>query len=73
VFLAYVPLELDDASMRVWKKKEISFGGGKRWMMEIHTISGMDLAELRDAAEDRGLFRRITMTVARILRIDGTR
>ena len=35
-------------------------------MEEIHMMSGMDLAEPRDAAEDRGLWRRMTMTVARI-------
>jgi len=34
-------------------------------MEEIRTMSGMDLAELRDVAEDRDLWRR---TVARIQR-----
>src|SRR6218665_2955737 len=43
----------------------------KRWMEEIDTMLGMDLAELRDAAEDQGLWRRMTMTVTRIQQIDG--
>src|SRR6218665_2558056 len=34
----------------------------KRWMEEIHTMSGMDLAE--GSAEDRGLWRRMTMMIA---------
>ena len=42
----------------------------KRWMEEIHTMSGMNLVELRDAVEDRGLWRRL---VTRIHRIDSTR
>jgi len=36
--------------------------GRKRWMEEIHiTMSGIDLAELMDAVEDRGLWRRTNM------------
>jgi len=45
----------------------------KRWMEEIHTMPWMDLAEMRDTEEDRGLWRRMTMTVVRIQWIDGTR
>jgi len=43
----------------------------KRWMEGIHSMSGMDLEELRYAAEDRGIWRRTTTTVARIH--NGTR
>ena len=32
-------------------------------MEEIQMMSGMDLAELRDAEEDQALWRRMTMTV----------
>jgi len=35
--------------------------------------SGMNLAELRDAVEDRDLWRKLTMTIARALRVDSTR
>jgi len=45
----------------------------KRWKDELHTMSGKDLAELRDVADDRGSWRRMTMMVATIQRIDGTR
>jgi len=44
------------------KELMLTCGEGRRtrWMEEIHTISGMDLAELRDAVEDRVLWRRMT-------------
>ena len=45
----------------------------KTWVEEIHTMPGMNLAELRDAAEDRDLWRRLIMTIARTLRADSTR
>ena len=35
----------------------------KRWMEGIHTMSGMNLADLRDAVEDRDLWRKLTMTI----------
>ena len=45
----------------------------KRWMEEILTMSGMNLAELRDAVEDRALWRKLTRMIARALRVDSTR
>ena len=36
----------------------------KRRMEEIHMMSGMNLADLRDAVEDRDLWRKLTMMVA---------
>ena len=45
----------------------------KRWMEEIHETMNMNLPELREATRDRNTWRRLTMTVARIQRIDGTR
>jgi len=45
----------------------------KRWMEEILAMSCMNLAELRDAVEDRNLWRKLTMTIARAFRDDGTR
>src|SRR6218665_1585702 len=44
----------------------------KRWMEEIHTMSGMNLAELRDAVEDLDLWRKLTITIAKALRPDST-
>ena len=45
----------------------------KRWMEEIHTMSGMNLAERRDAAEDRDVWRKLTMAIARTQRADSAR
>jgi hypothetical protein len=45
----------------------------KRWMEEIHETMMMNIPELREATRDRNTWRRLTMTVARIQRIDGTR
>ena len=45
----------------------------KKWMGEIHTKSGMNLAELRDAVEDRDVWRELTMSITRTLRVEGTR
>ena len=45
----------------------------KSWMEEISTMSGMNLAELRDAVKDWDWWRKLTMTIARALRADGTR
>jgi len=45
----------------------------KRWMEEIHETMRMNLPELRETTRDRNAWRRLTMTVARIQRIDGTR
>jgi len=45
----------------------------KKSMEEIHTMSGMNLAELRDAVEDRDVWRKLTLSIARTLRVEGTR
>src|SRR6218665_1306310 len=45
----------------------------KKWMEEIHAMSGMNLAELRDAVEDRDVWRKLTMSIARTLRVEGAR
>ena len=45
----------------------------KKWMEEIHTMSGMNLAELRDAVEVRDVWRKLTISIARTLRVEGTR
>ena len=45
----------------------------KRWMEEILTMSGMNLTELRNAAEDRDFWRKLTLVIARALRVDSTR
>src|SRR6218665_4008007 len=44
----------------------------KKWMKEIHTMSWMNLAEPRDAVEDRDVWRKLTMSIARTLRVEGT-
>ena len=46
----------------------------KKWMEEkIYKMPGMNLAELRDAVEDRDVSRKLTMSIARTLRVEGTR
>jgi hypothetical protein len=45
----------------------------RRWMEEIHEKTKMNLENLRNATEDRNKWRRLTMAVAMIPRIDGTR
>lgn len=45
----------------------------KRWMEEILTMSEINLAVLRDAVEDRHLWRKLTVTIVRVLRVDSTR
>ena len=45
----------------------------RRWMDEIHEVTGMKLAELRDVTKERKQWRRLAMMVARVLRTDGTR
>jgi len=45
----------------------------KRWMEEIHTMLGMSLAELRDVAEDREVWRKLSMKIDRTHRADSTR
>ena len=45
----------------------------KKWMEEIHTMSGMNLMELRDAVENRDVWRKLTMSIARTLLVEGAR
>src|SRR6218665_129992 len=45
----------------------------KKWMEEIHTMSGMNLGELRDVVEVRDVWRKLTISIARTLRVEGTR
>ena len=45
----------------------------KKWMDEIHEATGMNLAELRDATAERGNWRSLVMTIARVQRTDSTR
>ena len=52
-------------------KKEVR--SSEEEMDRGNTMSGMDLAELRSVPKDRGLWRRMTMTIAKIQQIDGTR
>jgi len=40
---------------------------------EMLGTSGKNLAELSDAVEDRDLWRNVTMTIARALRVDSAR
>jgi Reverse transcriptase (RNA-dependent DNA polymerase) len=45
----------------------------KKWMDEIHEATGMKLSELRDATAERGYWRHLIMTVARVQETDSTR
>ena len=45
----------------------------RKWMDEIHEITGMKLAELRDVTTDRKQRRRMVKTAARTQRVDSTR
>lgn len=45
----------------------------RRWMDEIQEALKMNISELREATRNRSTWRRLTMTVARIQRIDSTR
>jgi len=64
-----------EASKRYGKGYDVGMRRGKKkiHMEEIHTLSGMSLAELRGAAEDWDLWRKLTMTIAGTLRADSTR
>ena len=63
----------NDMMLACWEGRR-KRGPRKRWMKEIHTMSAdMSLAELRDAAEDRDLWRKLSMTIARVIRADRTR
>ena len=45
----------------------------RKWMDEIHGVTGMKLVELRDVTTERKQWRRLVKTVARAQRIDSTR
>ena len=45
----------------------------RRWMDEIHEVTGMKLAEVRDSTTERKHWRRLLKMVARAQRADSTR
>ena len=45
----------------------------RKWMDEIHEVTGMKLAELRDVTAERKHWKRMVKTVARTRRVDRTR
>jgi len=45
----------------------------RRWMDEIHEVTGMKLAELREVTTERKHWRRLVKMVARAQRADSTR
>ena len=59
----------------------LAYGDGRRrrghprrkWMDEIHEVTGMKLAELRDVTSGRKHWRKLIKTVARTQRVDSTR
>lgn len=63
------------------KRMMLAYGDGRRrrgrprrkWMDEIHEVTGMKLAELRDVTAERKHWRRMVKTVARTRRVDSTR
>ena len=42
-------------------------------MDEVHKVTGMKMAELRDVTTERKQWRRLAMMVARVPRTDGTK
>src|SRR6218665_3626062 len=57
------------------KRMMLAHGDGRRrrWMDEIHEVSGMKLAELRDVTTERNMWRNMVKTIARAQRVDSTR
>src|SRR6218665_3492309 len=64
------------------KRMMLAYGDGRRrrrgrprrkWMDEIHEVSGMKLAELRDVMAERKHWRRMVKTIHRTRRVDSTR
>src|SRR6218665_1562035 len=45
----------------------------RKWMDEIHEVTGMKLTEQRDVTAERKHWRRMVKTVARTRRVDSTR
>ena len=61
----------NDAGTRSWKEEERTTK--EKWMDEIHGVTGMKLAELRDVTTERKQWRRLVKPVARAPRVDSTR
>ena len=61
------------------KEMMLAHGDGRRgrprriWMDEIHEVTGMKLAELRDVTTERKIWRKMVKTIARAQRVDSTR
>jgi len=45
----------------------------RKWMDEIHEVTGMKPAELRDVMTERKQWRRLVLTVVRVPGTDSTR
>src|SRR6218665_3644625 len=45
----------------------------RKWMDEIHEVTGMKLAEIRDVTTEMNQWRRLVKTVARAQRVNNTR
>ena len=45
----------------------------RKWMDEIHEVTEMKLAELRDVTTERKIWRKMVKTIARAQRVDSTR
>ena len=68
-------------SDRLEKRMMPAYGYGRRkrgqptrkWMDEIHEVTGMKLAELRDVTTEGKQWKRLVKTVARAQRVDSTR
>src|SRR6218665_3000266 len=64
----------NDAGIRRWKEeKRTTKEKRRKWMDEIHEVTGMKQAELRDVTAERKHWRRMVKTVARTRRVDSTR
>ena len=63
------------------KRMMLAHGDGRRrsgrprrkWMNEIHEVTGMRLAELRDVTTERKIWRNMIKIIARTQRVDRTR
>src|SRR6218665_2036799 len=57
------------------KRMMLAHGDGRRrkWMDEIHEVTGMKLVELRDVTAQRKRWRKLVKTIIRAPRVDSTR
>src|SRR6218665_265793 len=63
------------------KRMMLAFRDGRRrrgrprrkWMDEMHEVTGMKLAELGDVTTERKIWRKMVKTIARTQRVDSTR